>query len=121
MTRRWRFWFGLIVALYLGIGLVFHWQWTRALRACDELRRARGEWVDPGFSPWLELFFDATYWPVYAWVNWQYSGTLFATPCDRMTTTPTPVQARVPGLGFAAQPASGPCRALPLAAKPVWP
>lgn len=38
--------------------------------ACREARLARGEFVEPEVFPGpLGLFFDVTWWPVYAWAN----------------------------------------------------
>ena len=72
----------LLVVLYLGVGLAFHLKWKSALAACREVRRARGEFVEPEvFAGALGLFFDMTNWPIYAWANIYHDGTPFATPC----------------------------------------
>ncbi|MGQ9586318.1 MAG: hypothetical protein ACUVXG_13085 [Anaerolineae bacterium] len=73
----------LILALiYLGLGLGFHVTWKSALDACREARMARSEFVEPEvFWGPLGLFFDVTWWPVYAWANVYHDGTPFATPC----------------------------------------
>ncbi len=73
----------LAVALvYLALGLGFHLAWKQALDACREARMARGEFVEPEvFAPILGLFFDVTFWPVYAWANLYHDGTPLATPC----------------------------------------
>ena len=72
----------ILVVLYLGIGLAFHFKWKSALAACREARRAQGEFVEPEvFGDILGLVFDVTNWPVYSWANIYHDGTLFATPC----------------------------------------
>jgi len=72
----------IFVAFYLGIGLAFHLKWESALAACREVRRARGEFVEPEvFGGVLGPVFDVTNWPVYAWANIYHDGTPFATPC----------------------------------------
>ncbi len=91
ISRRWARLAAGLVLVYIVAGLLFHWQWRRALQACAAQRRARGEWVEPGFHPLLDLLFDVTQWPVYAFVNWHYSGTWFATPCDRAQGSPLEV------------------------------
>jgi hypothetical protein len=70
---------GLIV-FYCGIGLVFHFGWQSSIKACREIRIARGEFVEPEWSPWITLPFTVTYWPVYAWANWYHFGHVFP-PC----------------------------------------
>ncbi|MGQ9458630.1 MAG: hypothetical protein ACUVXH_09430 [Anaerolineae bacterium] len=73
----------LIVFLYTILGLAFHVAWTRAQATCREARAARGEFVEPEvFGGALGLFFDVTWWPVYAWANVYHFGTPLATPCD---------------------------------------
>lgn len=68
--------------LYLGMGLAFHLKSKSALAACQEMRKARGEFVEPEvFGGVLGLVFDMTNWPVYAWANIYHDGTPFATPC----------------------------------------
>jgi len=72
----------IFVALYLGIGLAFHFKWESALASCREIRRAHGEFVEPEvFGGVLGLVFDMTNWPIYAWANIHHDGTPFATPC----------------------------------------
>ncbi len=71
----------ILVVIYLGTGLAFHLKWKSALKACSEMRRAQGEFVEPEMSPVLGIFFDVTWWPVYAWANIYQDGTPFATPC----------------------------------------
>ncbi len=71
----------MLIGIYLGVGLVFHIKWNREIEACREVRRARGEFVEPDVYPVLGLLFDITYWPVYAWANLYHDGTPFATPC----------------------------------------
>lgn len=58
--------FLMFVILYLGIGLAFHFKWKSELGACREMRRAQGEFVEPEVFPVLGIFFDMTWWPVYA-------------------------------------------------------
>jgi len=74
--------FLVLILVYLGLGLGFHFLWERAQEACREERRAQGEFVEPEvyWDP-LGLFFDVTFWPVYAWANMYHFGTPFATPC----------------------------------------
>jgi hypothetical protein len=72
----------VLVALYLGMGLAFHFKWGSALAACRETRRAQGQFVEPEvFGGVLGLVFDVTAWPVYLWANIHHDGTPFATPC----------------------------------------
>ena len=72
----------IFVALYMGIGLTFHFKWESALASCREIRRAHGEFVEPEvFGGVLGLVFDMTNWPIYAWANIHHDGTPFATPC----------------------------------------
>ncbi|NPA91780.1 MAG: hypothetical protein GXO55_10100 [Chloroflexi bacterium] len=73
----------ILIILYLLVGLGFHWQWKQAQHACDDLLRARGEFVEPEIFPVLGIFFDMTWWPVYAAANVYHTGRVFATPCDR--------------------------------------
>ena len=76
--------FLLLVALYLGTGFVFHVRWNSELAACREIRVAQGEFVEPEvFGNGIGLFFDMTYWPVYAAANISHWGTPLATPCTR--------------------------------------
>lgn len=70
---------GLIV-LYVGIGLVFHVGWQRSIKTCREIRAARGEFVEPEWSPLITLPFDVAFWPVYAWANWYHFDHVFP-PC----------------------------------------
>ena len=82
MARKIFFALLIFVALYLGIGIAFHLKWKSALAACQETRRAQGEFVEPEvFGGILGLVFDMTNWPVYAWANIYHDGTPFATPC----------------------------------------
>ncbi|MGC8947468.1 MAG: hypothetical protein ACP5N6_15085, partial [Anaerolineae bacterium] len=70
MARKIFFALLIFVALYLGIGIAFHLKWKSALAACQETRRAQGEFVEPEvFGGILGLVFDMTNWPVYAWAN----------------------------------------------------
>ena len=72
----------LLLAIYLALGLGFHVQWKRALAACREARRARGEFVEPEvLGGVIGLAFDVTFWPVYLQANIYHDGTPFATPC----------------------------------------
>ncbi len=71
----------ILVVIYLGIGLAFHIKWKSELEACREVRRSRGEFVEPEVFPVLGIFFDMTWWPVYTWANVYHYGTPFATPC----------------------------------------
>lgn len=74
----------VLLVLYVSFGLAFHLKWQSTLDACREMRRARGEFVEPEvFGGILGLIFDVTYWPVYAWANIYHDGTPFATPCTR--------------------------------------
>lgn len=68
-------------ALYVGIGVAFHVGWMHAEEACRALRAARGEFVEPGVSPVVALFFNVPFWPVYTAANMYHDGTPFATPC----------------------------------------
>jgi len=69
-------------ALYLALGLGFHFVWQGKLAACRAERIARGEFAEPQvFWAPLALAFDVTFWPVYAWANTYHDGTPFATPC----------------------------------------
>jgi len=72
----------IFVALYLGIGIAFHFKWQSALAVCQEVRRAQGEFVEPEvLGGVLGLVFDATNWQVYTWANTYHFGTPFSTPC----------------------------------------
>lgn len=76
----------ILVFLYLGIGLAFHFKWESALEACQEIRRAQGEFVEPEvLGSVLGLVFDVTNWPIYSWANIYHDGTPFATPCTHPT------------------------------------
>ncbi len=82
IARKIGFLFLVLVLLYLGLGLGFHFKWKSALEDCRELRRAQGEFVEPEvFGGIIGLFFNVTYWPVYASANIYHDGTPFATPC----------------------------------------
>jgi len=73
----------IVAIFYLGAGLAFHLKWQSAQEACREMRRARGEFVEPEvLGGVLGLLFDVTNWPIYAWANMYHFGTPFATPCD---------------------------------------
>lgn len=69
-----------LIALYIAIGLVFHFGWQSSIKACREIRAAQGEFVEPEWSPVIALPFDVTFWPVYAWANWYHAGHVFP-PC----------------------------------------
>ena len=72
----------VLILVYLGVGLGFHFMWKSELAACRDARMARGEFVEPEvFWAPLALAFDVTFWPVYAWANIYHDGTPFATPC----------------------------------------
>lgn len=71
----------VLIVIYLGMGLAFHLKWKSELETCREMRRAQGEFVEPETFPVLGVFFDMTWWPVYAWANIYHDGTPFATPC----------------------------------------
>lgn len=71
----------LLALVYLALGLGFHLGWQHAQELCRAEQVARGEFVEPEMSPLLGLFFDLTWWPVYAAANLYHDGTLFATPC----------------------------------------
>lgn len=74
----------LFAVLYIALGLAFHVVWERAQDACREARLARGEFVEPEvFGGALGLFFNVTWWPVYAWANVYHFASPFATPCGR--------------------------------------
>lgn len=82
MARKISIIFSILVVLYLGISLAFHFKWESELAACRETRRAQGEFVEPEvFGGILGLVFDVTNWPVYSWANIYHDGTPFATPC----------------------------------------
>jgi hypothetical protein len=71
-----------LVLIYLALGLGFHVTWKSALEECRALRRAQGEFVEPEvLGGIIGLFFDMTFWPVYASANMLHDGTPFATPC----------------------------------------
>ena len=77
-----------LVLLYLALGLGFHFAWKSALEECRALRRARGEFVEPEvLGGIIGLFFDVTFWPVYAGANMHHDGTPFATPCTHPRTS----------------------------------
>ena len=77
----------ILVVLYMGMGLAFHFKWRSVLAACRETRRAQGEFVEPEvFGGTLGLVFDVTAWPIYVWANIHHDGTPFATPCTHMDT-----------------------------------
>lgn len=86
-----------VLALYLALGLAFHIRWNAAQEACRRARQARGEFVEPPvFAEPIALFFDVTYWPVYALANLYHKGHIWATPCDsdlrsQVTPSPTPL------------------------------
>ncbi|MCX8025176.1 MAG: hypothetical protein N3A60_08240 [Thermanaerothrix sp.] len=72
----------LVVAIYIGMGLVFHLGWETAQAQCRQIQASRGASVEPPVFAWpLRLVFNLTYWPVYAWANSYHDGVLFATPC----------------------------------------
>lgn len=72
----------LVVILYAALGVGFHWKWTTEVEACRDLRRIRGEFVEPGvFTGPIGLAFDVVFWPVYSVANIYHDGTPFATPC----------------------------------------
>ena len=82
VARKLGFLFLALVLLYLTLGLGFHLKWNSALEDCRELRRARGEFVEPEvLGGIIGLFLDVTFWPVYAGANMHHDGTPFATPC----------------------------------------
>lgn len=71
-----------LILVYGGVGLGFHFRWRSALEECREVRRARGEFVEPPvFAEPIALAFDVSFWPVYAAANIYHDGTPFATPC----------------------------------------
>jgi hypothetical protein len=70
---------GILVVLYLGIGLAFHARWQRTLQVCRQARVAQGAFVEPEWSPLLTAAFDVTFWPVYAWANAYHDGWVFPT------------------------------------------
>ena len=77
----------ILIVLYVGMGLVFHFKWKSALATCRETRRTQGEFVEPEvFGGTFGLIFDVTNWPVYAWANIYHDGTLFMTPCSHPKT-----------------------------------
>jgi len=47
MARKIPIIFSILVVLYLGIGLAFHFKWKSELESCRETRRAQGEFVEP--------------------------------------------------------------------------
>jgi len=69
--------------LYVCGGVIFHAGWEKAQRECRDLKRARGEFVEPEVFPLLGVFFDITLWPVYVLANLRQDGVVFATPCAR--------------------------------------
>lgn len=69
------------IVLYVGVGMAFQVGWSRAVEACRAMRAARGEFVEPGFSPVVTVLFNVPFWPVYAAANMYHDGTPFATPC----------------------------------------
>ncbi len=81
MARKISIILSILVVLYLGIGLAFHFKWKSALAACLETRRAKREFVEPeAFGGILGLVFDVTNWPNYLWENSYHFGTLFSAP-----------------------------------------
>ncbi len=87
IARTLGFLFLALILLYLALGLGFHFKWKSALEDCRELRRARGEFVEPEvLGGVIGLFFDVTFWPVYASANIYHDGTPFATPCTHPRT-----------------------------------
>ncbi len=90
MARKISIILSILVVLYLGIGLAFHFKWKSALAACRETRKAQGEFVEPEvFGGILGLVFDVTNWPVYSWANIYHDGTPFATPCTKIPNEPS--------------------------------
>ncbi|HAX69151.1 MAG TPA: hypothetical protein PK152_04935 [Anaerolineales bacterium] len=90
MARKISIILSILVVLYLGIGLAFHFKWKSALVACRETRKAQGEFVEPEvFGGILGLVFDVTNWPVYSWANIYHDGTPFATPCTKIPNEPS--------------------------------
>ncbi len=71
----------LLALVYLALGLGFHLGWKQAQELCRAEQIARGEFVEPEMFPLLGVFFDLTWWPVYAAANLYHDGTPFATPC----------------------------------------
>lgn len=72
----------LLGATYLVLGLGFHFKWTSDVESCRELRRARGEFVDPGgIGGLVGLTIDVIGWPLLSAANIASDGTPFATPC----------------------------------------
>jgi len=67
--------------LYLAVGTGFHIGWQQAQQDCKAWRRTHGEFVEPEVFPVLGIFFDVTWWPVYAAANLYHDGVVFATPC----------------------------------------
>jgi hypothetical protein len=75
--------FLVLLIVYLALGLAFHVFWQSAQDACRQERVAQGEFVEPEVFGWpISLFFDLTFWPVYASANLFHDGTPFATPCS---------------------------------------
>ncbi|MDQ7030507.1 MAG: hypothetical protein Q9O62_12370 [Ardenticatenia bacterium] len=64
--------------------MVFHVGWTHALDTCRAVRIARGEFVEPEWSPVVAFVFNVSFWPVYAAANGYHNGTPFATPCTHL-------------------------------------
>lgn len=72
----------ILVVLYLGTGLAFHFKWENELAACREMRAAQGEFVEPPvFSSFIRLSFQVIWWPFYVRANLLHFGDAFSTPC----------------------------------------
>lgn len=73
----------LAVAVYLVIGVAFHFIWQSRLDACRETRISQGETVDPEvLGGVLGFVLDVTGWPYHLSGNMKLSGLPFSTPCD---------------------------------------
>lgn len=74
----------ILIILYLSLGLGFHFKWESALTNCQEVRIARGEYIEPRvYGKVIGLVLDVTMWAVYARANMYHDGTPFATPCTK--------------------------------------
>ncbi len=80
----------VFVLVYSATGVAFHVAWKAEQHACDALRRAQGEFVEPEVFPVLGVAFTMVWWPVYAWANVYHDNVLFATPCTRRAAPGAP-------------------------------
>jgi hypothetical protein len=80
----------VFVLTYTAIRVAFYVAWKSEQAACDALRQARGEFIEPEVFPVLGVAFTAVWWPIYAWANLYHDNVLFATPCTKQPATSLP-------------------------------